>query len=264
MSPPDAADRPGRSSVSVAMATWNGAAYVKEQVHSILAQLTDGDELVVVDDASQDDTVAVIRAVGDDRVRVVEAPVNRGYVATFEVALRECRNDVMFLADQDDVWPAGRVEAMSAALATADVVAGNLELLGTGEPLRSPYGGGAWRLRADDSSRHLRNVGGVLAGARPYYGCAMGVRRRALDVVLPFPSVLTESHDLWIALCGNLMGSMAHVEDLVVLRRQHDTNQTMSDRPRGVLPALRSRLMLLRCVALILVRLARRRRTITA
>lgn len=252
MSTPD--PRPG---VSVAMATYNGAAWVAEQVSSILAQLDADDELVIVDDASTDDTVSVVRSVADDRVRLVRSPVNRGYVATFEAALLACRHDLLLLADQDDVWPGGRVDALVAALARTDVVAGNLALLGTGEALRSPFGAEGWALRSDDSSRHVRNVAGVLAGMRPYFGCAMGVRREVLDTALPFPSFLRESHDLWLALIGNVRGSMTHVEDVVVWRRVHETN-TSPSRPRGVLPALRSRLMLLRCLAVISGRMRRR------
>lgn len=241
----------------MAMAAYNGSAYVEEQVRSILAQLGPQDEVVVVDDASRDRTVEVLRSIDDDRVRVLETPVNQGYVATFEAALRACRHDLLLLADQDDVWPAGRVDALVDALGRADVAAGNLEILGSGRPLRSPFGGEPWVLRASDSSHPARNVVGVLAGTRPYYGCAMGMRRSALGTVLPFPPFLTESHDLWLALCGNLSLSLAHVEDVVVLRRVHDSNET-PDRPRGVVPALRSRLMLLRSVVEITRRLRRR------
>jgi hypothetical protein len=178
-------------------------------------------------------------------------------VATFEQALLACRHDLLLLADQDDVWPRGRVDALAAALADADVVAGNVALLGSGRPLSSPFGAEGWVLRPDDSARHVRNVGGVLAGMRPYFGCAMGLRRSALDIALPFPPFLVESHDLWLALVGNLRGSVAHVPDVVVLRRVHNSNET-PDRPRGVLPALRSRLMLLRSIREIVRRMRRR------
>lgn len=246
-----------RPAVSVAMATYNGSAWVAEQVSSILAQLDADDELVIIDDASTDDTVSVVRSVADARVRLLESPINRGYVATFEAAMLACRHDLLLLADQDDVWPGGRVDALVAALALTDVVAGNLAVLGTGESLRSPFGAEGWRLRPEDSSRHTRNVVGVLAGMRPYYGCAMGIRRAAFDTAVPFPPFLHESHDLWLALVGNLRGSMTHVEDVVVRRRLHETN-TSPDRPRGVVPALRSRLMLVRCLVEISGRMRRR------
>ncbi|CEG95340.1 glycosyltransferase [Propionibacterium freudenreichii] len=58
--PTDSSDATPRGMVSVCMATYNGAAFVTEQIASILPQLAAGDELVIVDDASRDDTVEVI------------------------------------------------------------------------------------------------------------------------------------------------------------------------------------------------------------
>jgi glycosyltransferase involved in cell wall biosynthesis len=251
MTAPD--DRPD---VSVCVATYQGAAYVTEQLRSVLDQLGPGDELVVVDDASRDDTVARVRALDDDRVRLVASPVNRGYVRTFEHALGLARGRVLLLADQDDVWAPGRLAAMVAALSgpgAADVVATNLATLGGPDRIRGPYGQADWHLRAAASGHRVRNVLGVLAGNRPYYGCAMGLRREALATVLPFPAFLDESHDLWIALYGNVAGRMRHLELRSVLRRYHADNAS-PDRPRGVLPALRSRAMLVRATAELLRR----------
>ena len=233
--------------VSVCMATWNGAAWVEEQLLSILDQLAPTDEVVVVDDASSDDTCGVVAAVGDARVRLVARPDNWGYVRSIDQDLGLPRGEYLLLADQDDVWLPGRVEAMVAALADADVVATNLTTLGGPVGIRGPYGQQDWRLRARDSHHRLRNVVGILAGAMPYYGCAMGVRRSALTRVLPFPRFLFESHDLWIALYGNLLGRMAHLGRRTVARRFHETNQT-PDRPRGLPQVLKSRLLLLRCI----------------
>ncbi|MFZ2164000.1 MAG: glycosyltransferase [Propionibacteriaceae bacterium] len=234
--------------VSVCMATWNGAAWVEEQLQSILDQLAPTDEIVVVDDASSDDTCDVVAAVGDPRIRLVTRSDNWGYVRTFEQALGLARGEYLLLADQDDVWLPGRVEAMVAALADADVVASNLTTLGGPVGIQGPYGQQDWRLRARDSHHRLRNVVGILAGAMPYYGCAMGVRRSALTRVLPFPTFLFESHDLWIALYGNVLGRMTHLGRRTVARRLHETNQT-PDRPRGLPAVLRSRVLLLRCIA---------------
>lgn len=237
-----------RPAVSVCMATYNGEAYVEEQLASILAQLAPTDEVVVVDDASTDGTAERVRAMADARITLTVAPANRGYVRTFEHALRLAAGDHVYLADQDDVWTPGRVEAMSRSLATHDVVATNLATLGVGDGLRGPFGQPDWRLRSDGSRRHVRNLLGILAGNRPYYGCAMAVRREALDAILPFPAYLTESHDLWIAVYGNVARSIEHLELRSLERRLHGDNQTPT-RPRGIAMVLRSRLMLLRAVA---------------
>ncbi|WP_258190848.1 glycosyltransferase [Arthrobacter sp. PAMC25284] len=124
--------------VSVCMATYRGAAFVEEQVASILAELGPDDELVIVDDASPDETADVIAAIEDPRVRLVRATANRGYVRTFEEAVRLSRGDYIFLSDQDDVWIPGRVELMLGALAGSRVVASNFDMLGGGAAAVDP------------------------------------------------------------------------------------------------------------------------------
>lgn len=233
--------------ISVCMATYDGERFVGQQLASILAEIAPGDEVVVVDDASSDSTVARLRELHDPRVRIIESDQNRGYVRAFERALCEARGEYVLLADQDDVWTTGRVRSMVDALGHVDVVATNLATLGGPDRITGPYGQSDWRLRARHSGRNVRNIVAVLAGNRPYYGCAMGIRRRALVRVLPFPDFLDESHDLWIALHGNVARSIRHLEFRSVQRRFHGGNAT-PDRPRGPVGVARSRLMLVRCV----------------
>lgn len=246
---PDEAEVP----VSVAMATYNGAAHVREQLDSILAQLGPHDEVVVVDDSSTDDTLDVLATVVDPRVRVIASPVNRGYVRAFEAALDQTRGQVVLLSDQDDVWRPGRRDAMAAALREHQVVATNLATLGGPDALEGPLGQDDWKLGPRDDGRTLANVVGILAGLRPYYGCAMGVRRDALATVLPFPRHLVESHDLWLALYGNLAGTITHLDLRSLERRLHDDNATPT-RPRGAKAVLVSRLRLVRALLTMLRR----------
>ena len=243
--------------VSVAMATYNGAAHVREQLDSILEQLGPHDEVVVVDDASTDDTRDVLATVLDPRVRVVESPANRGSVRAFESAIAQARGDVVLLADQDDVWLPGRVEAMTRALRDHQVVVTNLATLGGPDALRGPFGQPDWKLGPADDDRRVANVVGIISGLRPYYGCAMGVRRDALATVLPFPPHLVESHDLWLAFYGNLAGSIAHLDVRSLARRLHDDNATPT-RPRGAKAVLVSRLRLVRALLTMLRRVRQR------
>ncbi|MGX1791338.1 glycosyltransferase [Microbacterium sp. NPDC055312] len=231
-------------SASICMATFNGEKYLQEQLDSILAQLHDGDELLIVDDASSDRTLQILSAVDDPRVVVVQNSENLGYVRTFERAMNLATRDVLLLSDQDDVWVEGRRDELVQAARHSAVVASNLLLLGTQQPLPSPLTGHPWLLSHDDR-RFLLNELLMLIGNAPYFGCAMAVRRDALDLILPFPPYLNESHDLWIATVGNASRAMRHVHKPSILRRIHDDN-TSPSRPRGVAKALRSRFLLLR------------------
>lgn len=233
--------------VSVAMATYNGSAHVREQLESILDQLGPRDEVVVVDDASTDDTRAVLVTFDDPRVRVIASPVNRGYVRTFEAAIGASRGGVVLLSDQDDVWLPGRRDAMVAALREHQVVASNLTTLDGPDTLQGPFGQADWKLGPRDDGRRVANLAGIIAGLKPYYGCAMGVRRDALATVLPFPPHLVESHDLWLAMYGNLVGSITHLERRTLARRIHD-DQATPTRPRGPRAVIVSRARLVRAL----------------
>jgi len=96
------------------MATYNGERFVTAQLQSILAQLGPGDEVVIVDDASTDNTVALIRNFRDDRIRLLANCKNSGVLKSFERALGEARGDHLFFSDQDDVWLPGKVDSVIA------------------------------------------------------------------------------------------------------------------------------------------------------
>jgi glycosyltransferase involved in cell wall biosynthesis len=231
-------------SVSVCMATYNGAEHVIEQVTSILSELGPDDELVVADDASVDDTVALVRSIDDPRVRVVENPDNRGYAHRFEQAIGLARGEHIFLSDQDDRWPEGRVAVMQQALLSHRVVAGNVVRLGDGGSVRPRGAFGTWRLRSAQQQRPFRMVLRLAASQAPYYGSAMAIRRDVLDVALPLPESARELHDGWLAMVGLMSGSMAHVEQVVVLRRIHPGNTT--GRPRSLVRIVTGRVLFLR------------------
>lgn len=227
------------------MATYNGALYLREQLESIISQLAPGDELIVVDDASSDQSVELIESLGIDQITVHRNESNLGYVRSFEKAMTLARGDVLLLSDQDDVWTDGRRDELVRATEQKAVAASNLVLLDSGEWLRSPLTGRPWVLRSSASTHSVRNELRILLGDAPYFGCAMALRRDALALVLPFPPYLTESHDLWIATVANAADEMAHVDRPGVRRRVHEGNAS-TPRPRGVIASLRSRMLLLR------------------
>lgn len=229
----------GASRASVCMASYNGSAYIEEQIASILEQLDASDELVIVDDASSDGTPGMIRSLSDPRIRLIEATANQGYVRSFEQAVLASCGEYILLADQDDVWIPGRLARMLEALEHFQVVASNFDVLGGGPRPSIP------RLRSEDSSHRAANLLGIMVGYRAYYGCGMGFRRELLDVFTPVPAYLRESHDLWLAICGNAADSIAHLDESTLLRRIHGENAT----PQGWrAPAtiLRARVVLLR------------------
>lgn len=104
--------------ISVCMATYNGAKYLKEQVDSIFNQEFKENpdteiELIVSDDESTDDTLNILRSYNDQRIKIyihTEHKKNRYFNAAFactknfENAIKKATGDYIFLSDQDDVW----------------------------------------------------------------------------------------------------------------------------------------------------------------
>ncbi|CAN5834885.1 hypothetical protein BH11PSE6_BH11PSE6_28750 [soil metagenome] len=89
--------------ISVLMPTYNGAALVGETIASLQAPGFSAFALIVVDDCSTDDTVAVIDAFADPRIRVIRAPVNRRVVLTRNAAFAEARGRYLAALDHDDL-----------------------------------------------------------------------------------------------------------------------------------------------------------------
>lgn len=101
--------------LSVAMCTYNGEKYIREQLISIRNQTLPIDEIVVCDDCSEDDTVTLM----EDLARQYDLPIqiyvntwNHGYRKNFEQAICRCSGDIIFLSDQDDVWLPNKVETI--------------------------------------------------------------------------------------------------------------------------------------------------------
>lgn len=204
--------------VSVVMAAYNGARYLPEQLASLLADLHPGDEVIVVDDASSDNSGAVIGAAADARIAVLRNDVNLGVRLSFERGLRRARHDIIFLCDQDDIWLAGKraayVETFEAdarvlvVLSDAQVIdqSGRITL----ESFMATRGGfanGFW-------SNVYRNR---------FLGCTMAFRRELLEIALPIPARVP-MHDMWIGLMGRLMGKVAYLPVPLLQYRRHGTN----------------------------------------
>ena len=93
--------------ISIALATYNGTRYLREQLDSFVAQSRPPDELVITDDNSTDDTISIIKSFASQAPFEIRYSVNEkniGYTANFERAIQQCTGDLIFLSDQDDIW----------------------------------------------------------------------------------------------------------------------------------------------------------------
>ena len=104
--------------VSVIMAAYNGAALIGETLDSLWGQSFGDFEVIVVDDCSTDDTLAILRACPDPRLRVIAADTNVGPVRSRNRAFAEARGRYIAGLDQDDICLPDRLERQVAYLDT--------------------------------------------------------------------------------------------------------------------------------------------------
>jgi glycosyltransferase involved in cell wall biosynthesis len=226
---------------SVCMTTYNGSAFIKSQIDSILVQLDDNDELVICDDCSADSTVEVIQSYKDSRIHLYLNPENLGYVKNFEKAMSLATGDLIALSDQDDIWLPNRLEHMKTALlenVENSLVASNFDILNTFTGVETSFQG----LNSLPTSKLFR-VLNIFLGKMPYFGCTFLMKRELVNLSLPFPTNIT-AHDLWIALVANTRGKVIHMQQSTLCRRLHGSNVTPTHR-RKILEVVKGRSALL-------------------
>ena len=209
----------GKTRISVAVAAYNGERYLKAQMDSILINLSKGDEVVVSDDGSSDNTLAILKAYqGQDiPVRILKGP-GKGIKQNIANALKECRGKYIFLADQDDVWAEGKVERVmrylgkdGCRLVCHDARVMDASLKNTLMPSFFAYRGS----KPGFFCNLLKNR---------YMGCCMAFDRRLLKTALPIPDKI-EMHAQWIGMLNDLCGGKSRfIEEKLLYYRRHGAN----------------------------------------
>ena len=231
--------------VSVVIATYNGEKFITEQLKSILGQLNNTDEVIISDNDSTDNTINIIKCFNDDRIRIYKCRT-KGIVPNFENALRHCTGDILFLADQDDVWKANKVEMVKAYLKDYDLVMTDCVI--TDESLNPLY----------KSFYKLKNAGKGLVKnlvSNTYQGSNMAFKRKVMDIALPFPNNIP-MHDMWIGFVCELFFSVYFIPEKLSFYRRHSDNASTSSRKSeySFFQQLRFRLQLLKNISLLIQR----------
>lgn len=91
--------------LSVVIATYNGKKYLREQLDSLCAQTLKSDEVLVIDDSSNDGTLEILEEYRDKYgIKFIVNEKNLGVNGNFEKGIKSCNGDYISLCDQDDVW----------------------------------------------------------------------------------------------------------------------------------------------------------------
>lgn len=203
--------------VSVAMATYNGEKYIKEQIESILNNLKENDELVISDDGSKDNTKSIIEEFqkSDKRVKLFDGP-KKGVKQNFANAIQNCNGEYIFLSDQDDVWENEKVKKVLATFEkeNSTLVIHNCEIVN--ENLQ----------KSEKTFFEFRNSGrGIWKNIwkNTYIGCCMAFKSKIKDKILPIPNDI-EMHDQWIGVINERYGKSYFLDECLIKYRRHENN----------------------------------------
>lgn len=215
--------------VSVVLATFNGAKYLKEQLDSLARQSLPPAELIISDDASTDESVEIARRFARQTtfpVLVNKNETRLGFADNFLHGCSLANGDVIAFCDQDDIWRPQKIDVCAKELAAhpnAVLVAHAAELID----------GNGNRLGRFDHGIHSKRVRPPLT-CRPYdvYNGFTMVFRRSLLKQLPSHERGLDfvtgkhrlAHDRWVRFLALSLGEIVELEEELVQYRQHGNN----------------------------------------
>lgn len=203
--------------VSVCMATYNGEKYIKQQLQSILSQLSDSDEVIVSDDASVDNTISIIESFADPRIKIFHSHC-KSPVFNFENALLHSSGDIIFLSDQDDIWLPDKVKITLEYMKIYNCVISDAAVINDqGDTVCDSF----FKLNNSKPGLLMNLV------SNAYLGCAMCFDRKILECALPFPKDI-EMHDRWLGLVSEVYGKTYFCDEILFKYRRHSDNFSLA------------------------------------
>ena len=203
--------------VSIAMASYNGAKYIEEQLNSIINQTYKNIEVVVVDDVSSDNTIEIVKKYQErySFIKLFENKKNLGVTKTFEAAINNCNGVFIALCDQDDIWELDKIDILVAGIGNHDAVYSNSLLVDEkGKSLGVEF-------------KSIMNMASYYSGT-PFLlsnsvpGHTILVKTDFLKTIIPIPEKLL--FDLWIGFNAGGNNGIKFIDKVLVKYRQHATN----------------------------------------
>ena len=192
--------------ISVALATFNGEKYIKEQLQSILSQQLPVDEVVISDDGSSDSTPEIIKDfIKDNELENWSFSVNEknlGYAQNFIHTIKKTTGDIVFLCDQDaDLWMIHTDIDLIDGQGT--VIANHYEKLKEGLHI----------LGFDEFARRLN-----------YCGMASAFKSELRDAIDKYDLSEIPTHDWILSAIACIEGGFATRDLVLTYRRKHENN----------------------------------------
>lgn len=205
--------------ISIALCTYNGEKYLCEQLGTLVGQTYPNLEIVVVDDASTDQTWTILNEFADcyPSIRLFRNTTNLGYQKNFERALKHCQGEYLLISDQDDIWEKEKVTKLLAAVEENLMIYHDSVFIDEhGESIGMKMSDKFNMVDGNDPTPFL------------FLNCVSGhsimFRRDLLEHVVPFPD--RGMYDHYIAFIATTRGSIKYLSETLVKHRRHQGNST--------------------------------------
>jgi glycosyltransferase involved in cell wall biosynthesis len=217
---------------SIALCTYNGEEFLREQLDSIAGQTLLPDELVVCDDCSSDGTIDIVNNFRDSAPFPVQIHINEknlGLTNNFSKAMDLCQGKWVALCDQDDRWLPKKLERLTGKMAQLEEVHGeDTPLLVHSDAIVADtelqtIDNSLWGFQRTSPQRGDRL--GRLLSQNVVTGCTTLFNQTLWRKAMPIPETAM-MHDWWLALAAAAFGGIGHVPEPMILYRQHGQNDT--------------------------------------
>jgi glycosyltransferase involved in cell wall biosynthesis len=216
--------------ISVAMCTYNGEEYVREQLDSIKSQTMLPLELIVCDDGSVDSTKQIVEDFAQSApfdVKFIRNAITLGSTKNFEQAIRLCTGEFIALCDQDDWWMPSKLETLTKVLQDHNVggVFSDGLLMDKASKLTGGHLWGVYRFGHGEFQNHSnrQDAISVLLRNNVVTGATLIFRSSLRDHLLPLPKEWI--HDGWLAWMLVLHSQLRAVAEPFIQYRVHSKQQ---------------------------------------
>lgn len=205
--------------ISVAMTTYNGEKYLREQLDSLYSQTRIPDEIIVTDDLSSDNTVKILEEY--KKSKGLKYFINKkrlGVNKNFEKSVSLCSGDYISFCDQDDIWLPEKIEKSYLKLKEIEkngmpslVKVNHIEINNNKEIIRC---------------KKMKDSGVFTDTIFDFYllGCTMMFNKKMLNYILPFPETSVVVFDAYSYYTSLIIGNQYRISEPLMYYRRHSSN----------------------------------------
>jgi glycosyltransferase involved in cell wall biosynthesis len=220
--------------LSVALCTYNGESFLEQQLNSILDQTIQVNEIVVCDDGSSDNTMKLLKTYKKNFPNIIKLFTNNvtlGTIKNFEQAISFTKGDLIFLADQDDIWHKDKVEIMSRFFQENS----NCKLLFSDGNLIDEMGYDLnstlwekWGFNTDLQNKWKININAfkdLVENHNKITGATVCFHKSLKNTIIPIELPYGYWHDAWLGIHASAVYGLMYIDKSLINYRIHDKQQ---------------------------------------